>query len=136
MKWEKFFEIQDGVNRHLEFVKLYISDVIDMFQIKVPMFQKILVTIGQIVKKWQQFLKSKMAAAAILNYDYLDFRHHRCVLNQSSNNPTKFGDDWSHGKEMATVFRYSRWRQQDESQPLYLTTMWKRHFATNLHRIW
>jgi len=32
----------------------------------------ILVTIGQIVKKWQQFLKSKMAAAAILNYDYLD----------------------------------------------------------------
>jgi len=44
-------------------------------------------------------------AAAILNYGYVDFfRRHRCALNQSSNIPTKFGDDWSKSKEMATVF--------------------------------
>jgi len=32
-------------------------DVIDMFQIEVPMFPEMLVTIGQIVKKWQQFFE-------------------------------------------------------------------------------
>jgi len=37
-----------------------------MFQIEVSMFPLILVTIGQIAKKWQQFSKSKMAAATIL----------------------------------------------------------------------
>jgi len=56
MKWQQFFEIQDGGDRLLEFSKLCISDVIDMFQIKVPMFSQILVTIGRIVKKWQQLL--------------------------------------------------------------------------------
>jgi len=65
-KWQSFFEIQDEDNRHLEFVQLWIFDVIDMFQIEVPMFPLISVTIGQIVKKWQQFSKSKMAVAAIL----------------------------------------------------------------------
>jgi len=52
MKWQQFFKIQDGGDRHLEFLKLYISDVIDMFQIEVSMFPLILVTIGQILKKW------------------------------------------------------------------------------------
>jgi len=52
MKWQQFFEIQDGGDRHLEFSKLCFSDVIDMFQIEVPMFSQILVTIGQIVKIW------------------------------------------------------------------------------------
>jgi len=33
----------------------------------------------------------------------LIFRRNRCDLNQSSNNSTKFGDDWSDSKEMATV---------------------------------
>jgi len=32
-----------------------------------------LIMVGQIVNKWQLFPKSKMAAFAILNYDYLDF---------------------------------------------------------------
>jgi len=32
-----------------------IYDVIDVFQIEVSMFPQILLTIGQIVKKWQQF---------------------------------------------------------------------------------
>jgi len=50
-KWQPFFKIQDGGDRHLEFLKICISDVIDMFQIEVPMFSLILVTIGQIVKK-------------------------------------------------------------------------------------
>jgi len=49
--------------------------------------------------------------AAALNYGYVDFRHHRCVLNQSDNILTKFGDDWSNRNEMATVFQNSRWRR-------------------------
>jgi len=66
-KWQLFFEILDGGDRHLEFLQICISDVIDMFQMKVPMFPLILVTMGQILNKWQQFFsKSKMAAAVIL----------------------------------------------------------------------
>jgi len=38
-----------------EFFQLCISD--DMFQIKVPMFTVILVTISQKVKKWLQFFE-------------------------------------------------------------------------------
>jgi len=38
-------------NHHLEFLKLCISDVIDMFQIEVLMFPLLLVTIGQRLKK-------------------------------------------------------------------------------------
>jgi len=53
--WQLFCKIQDGGNGHLELLQLCISDVFDMFQIEVPMFLLILVTIGQIVKKWQQF---------------------------------------------------------------------------------
>jgi len=51
------FEIQDGGDRNLEFVELYISDVNDKLQINVAIFTLILVTIGQIVKKWQQFFE-------------------------------------------------------------------------------
>jgi len=50
-KWQLFFEIQDGGDRHLEFSKFCISDVIYMFQIKVPMFSLIVLTISQILKK-------------------------------------------------------------------------------------
>jgi len=39
------FEIQDGADRHLEFLKLCISDVIDINQIEVPMFSQILVPV-------------------------------------------------------------------------------------------
>jgi len=42
--------------------KLRISDIVDiinMLQIEVPMFSQILVTIGQIIKKWQKFFKSQ-----------------------------------------------------------------------------
>jgi len=57
IKWQQFFEIQVGADRHLEFLKLCITDVIDMFQIEVPMFSLLLVTIGQKLKKWQQFFE-------------------------------------------------------------------------------
>jgi len=57
MNWQQFFGIQDGSDRHLEFLQIYISDVIDMFQIEVPIFPLILVTIGQVVKKGQQFFE-------------------------------------------------------------------------------
>jgi len=63
VKWQPFFEI----------LKLCISDVIDLFQIEVIMLSQILVTIGQLVKKWQQFSKSTMAADAMLNYGCVDF---------------------------------------------------------------
>jgi len=57
MKWQSFFKIQDGGDRHLEFLQICISNVVDMFQIKVPMCSLILVMIGQILKKWQQFFE-------------------------------------------------------------------------------
>jgi len=49
-KWQRRFEIHDGGNRHLQLLQLCIFDVINMFQIEVPMFPIILVTIGQMVK--------------------------------------------------------------------------------------
>jgi len=49
--------MQDDGDRHLAFFQICISDFIDMFQIEVSMFPLILVTIGQIVKKWQQFFE-------------------------------------------------------------------------------
>jgi len=62
-KWQPFYEIHDGGNRHHEFFQLCISDVIDMFQIEVPMFSIILVAIGEIVKKWQQFFEIQDGAS-------------------------------------------------------------------------
>jgi len=56
-RWQLFFEIQDGGEHHLEFLQICISDVIDMFQIEVPMFPLILVKMCQILKKWQQYFK-------------------------------------------------------------------------------
>jgi len=56
-KWPPFFKVQDGSDRHLEFLQICISNVIDMSQIEVPMFSLILVTIGQILKKWHQFFE-------------------------------------------------------------------------------
>jgi len=52
-KWQPFFDIQNGGDHHLEFNQICISNVIDMFQIKVPMFSLMLVTMGQILKKSQ-----------------------------------------------------------------------------------
>jgi len=57
IKWQPFFKMQDGGDRHLEFFQICITDVIDMFQIEVPMFPLILVMIGQILKKRQQFFE-------------------------------------------------------------------------------
>jgi len=51
--------------RHLECFRSCISDVIDMFQIEVPMFPLILVTIGQIVK-FQNLGIQKTAAISLV----------------------------------------------------------------------
>jgi len=56
-KWQPFFKIQDGGDRHLKFLWIYICEVIGMFQMEVTMFPLFLVTIGQILKKWQQFFE-------------------------------------------------------------------------------
>jgi len=65
--------------------------------------------IGQIVKKWQQFFAIQDDGGRYGRHLELwllrFFRRYRCVLNQSSNIPTKFGDDWSNCKEKANVFR-------------------------------
>jgi len=50
MNWQPFFEIQDGGDRHLEFLQICFFVVIEMFQIEFPMFPLFLVTIGQILK--------------------------------------------------------------------------------------
>jgi len=55
-KWQPFFEIQDGGDP-ISILKLFISDVIYMFQIEVPMSSTILATIGQMVNEWQKFFE-------------------------------------------------------------------------------
>jgi len=47
-------------DRYLEFFQICISDVIDLFKIEVPIFPLILVTISQIVNKWQQFFEIQL----------------------------------------------------------------------------
>jgi len=57
LKWQHFSKIEDGGDRHLEFLKLCISYVINMFQIEVPVIPLIKMTIDQIQKKWQSFFE-------------------------------------------------------------------------------
>jgi len=67
------------------------------------------VTIGQIVKKWQQFFEIQDGGDRHLElWLRRYFKRHGCYLNLSSNIPTKFGDDWSNSKEMAIAFRNPR----------------------------
>ena len=46
----------------------------------------------------------------------MDFWYDSCILCQILNLPTKFCEDWSNSKEMATDFRNSRWRWQPSSK--------------------
>jgi len=73
MKWLPFFKILDGGDRHFEFLQQCISNVIEVFQIEVPMFPLILVTIGQIVKKWQQFFEIQDGGGRHLKLWFLRF---------------------------------------------------------------
>ena len=63
-----------------------------------------------------------MLADAILNFGEYRFWSDHSVLCQILNNPTKFGEDWSISKEMATDFRNSRGQRQSS---------WKIHFRLN-----
>jgi len=100
----------DGGVRHFEFLYQCIFNVIDTFLIEVPMFPLSLVKIGQIVYKWQQLFEIQDGGGRHLElWLRIFFRRHRADLNQSSNIPTKFGDDWSNSREIATVFLNSRW---------------------------
>jgi hypothetical protein len=61
--------------------------------------------IGQKVQKWQQFFKIQDGRVRHLEFCSLQiFQRHQCVLYQNCNISTKFGDDRSNSKEMATVF--------------------------------
>jgi len=55
-KWQPFSKLMMAATATLNFSK-YFFDVIYMLQIEVPMFPLILVTIGQILKKWQQLFE-------------------------------------------------------------------------------
>jgi len=72
MARQQFFKIQDGGDRLLEFLQICISDVIDTFQIEVPMFPLIMV---KYYRNGNSFLKFKMVAAAILK-STLRLNHH------------------------------------------------------------
>jgi len=69
------------------------------------MFPLIVVTIGLIVKKWQQFFESKMAATVIFYFATIHLWRHRYDPNRSPNVFTNFCEDRSNSKEMAAVFR-------------------------------
>jgi len=75
------------------------------------MFPLILVTIRQILMKWQQSFEIQDGGGLHLELWLLKiFRCHRCLLNQSNNIPSKFDDDRSISNEMTTVFRNPRLR--------------------------
>jgi len=81
-----------------------------MFQIEVTLFSQILVTIGQIIKTWQQFSEIQdgngrhLELWCHLKLWLRSFFDVTSVLSQRGNIPTKSGNDWSNSKEMATVF--------------------------------
>jgi len=57
--------------------------------------------------KKQQFFEIQDGSGHHLQLWLLRFyRRHRCVLNHSSNIPTKFGDDWSNSKKLGTFFKF------------------------------
>ena len=56
-----------------------------------------------------------MAASAFLIQIDMQSWYVSCVLCRILNIPTKFGDDWSIRKGMATIFRSSRWRRPQSS---------------------
>jgi len=94
-----------------------------MFQIEVPMFSLILVTIGQKLKTSQQLYEIQDGGGRHLELWLLKF------VNVTGNYiPNKFEDDWLISNEVATVFRNPRWRQPPS---------WKVHFQLNrLHENW
>jgi len=53
MKWQQFFKIQDGGDRHLELWLRRFFDVTNVFYIEAAIFPLNLAMIGQIVTKWR-----------------------------------------------------------------------------------
>ena len=68
---------------------------------------------GEIVKQWQAFFEIQNGGNRHLTFLLLSvFRHDSCVSFLIRIIPTKFGEDWSHSKEMTAVIRNPRWRRQ------------------------
>jgi len=63
------------------------------FESKVAIFLLNFAMIGQIINKWQLIFEIRWLPSWIM-VTWI-FLHRRCVLNQSSNIPTKFGNDMS-----------------------------------------
>ena len=110
-KWQQFFAKQYGSCRHLEFSSrcVFPHDRCVLHQIHYILTN--LVEIGRIVMAWQQF--SEIQDSGSRHLEFLSrcvFRHNRCILHRICYIITKFGESRSNSKEMATVFRNSRWR--------------------------
>ena len=83
------------------------------FYCKFSTFPPNLVRIGPMVKKWLPIFVIQDGGSLHLEFWWI------CIFNvkeswvlwQIFNIPTKFGEDWSNSKEMATDFRNLRWRR-------------------------
>jgi len=114
-------KLKDGGVYHFEFWQLYIFNVIDVFLIKVPMFQLSLVKIGQIIKKWPPFFEIQdgggrhieLRLLRFLNFQNIAFPMSSInyVPSRSPIVSTNVGDAGSNTKEMAADFRNARCRQ-------------------------
>jgi hypothetical protein len=91
-------------------ITMLFSDMTGAFYIGFVIFPPNLARIGRIVKKWHLFFEFKMAAAAILTFDYCPiFGHNTCVPHRIRNIPTKLGEDWSISNELALFFEKTPW---------------------------
>jgi len=96
----------------LNFLQLFISDVIDFVPSGSPNVSTNFGDDRSNNKEWKPFFEIQNGGGRHLEiwlprfFDVTDV-----VKIKVLNIPTKCGYDWSNSKEMATVFRNSRWRQ-------------------------
>ena len=96
----------------LEAGECKISNMTVALYIKFATFPPNLVRIGEVIKKWQQFFENQDGGSRHLIFWLLCYyRHYMSVIHRIRNIRTKFGENWSNSKEIATAFRNSRWRQ-------------------------
>ena len=57
-KWQQYFDIHDGGDRHLDFCCICSFDMTLTFEVRFTTFPSNLVSIGPIVKKWQPLVET------------------------------------------------------------------------------
>ena len=78
MKWQWFFEIQDGGGRHLEFCEKMYFDVTVVFHVDVVTFSSIFEKIGQRVYEWHRFFEIRDGGR-----HHLDFRQNVVLTSEA-----------------------------------------------------